>query len=113
MNQATIKWEENLRIPEVYNQDIDFEIYNQHEFGYNPEELQNLLFGSIKFSEGKTIGKCEVLSSSDSSKKVGFLLFDIKRLQKSPTQNRQANEQKITKTLCSIISNFLIIKFEM
>lgn len=57
INEATIKWEESLRIPEIYGQSIDFEIYNEHEFGYNPEELQNLFYGTIKLVENKTIGK--------------------------------------------------------
>lgn len=43
------------------------------------------------------------MSAADSSKKVGFLIFDIKKLQRSPSQARSPAEQKTSKTLCSII----------
>lgn len=108
VNEATIRWEESLRIPEVYNQPIDFEIYNEHEFGYNPEELQNLLYGTIKLVENKTIGKFEVTVASEDTKKIGFLLFDIKKLVKKSTQP-PPTESGVVKTLTSILSSILSI----
>ena len=36
-NDATIKWSQAITLPELYHEDIDFEVYDKHEFGYNPE----------------------------------------------------------------------------
>ena len=106
MNEATIRWDETLRIPEVYNQSIDFEIYNEHEFGYNPEEMHNLLYGSIRLTQNKSIGKFEVSAASEVDKKMGFLLFDVKKVVKKSGQEGNS-ESKVTKTLVSILGKFL------
>lgn len=46
-----------------------------------------MLYGSVRLTEGKTIGKVEVFSANDPNKRAGFLLFDIKKLVKKATKD--------------------------
>ena len=100
----TIKWTTPLCIPTVYGEDIDFEIYDKHEFGYNPEEMQTLLYGTIRLSENQKIGKFSVYSSGEDHKKVGSLIMDIKK-------NKVTNAKEGSSTLSSILGTFLFTKF--
>lgn len=49
LGPTSIQWEEAMELPCLYSFDMPFEIYEKHEFGYNPEEIDKVLHGTIHF----------------------------------------------------------------
>ncbi len=56
---------------------MPFEIYDKHEFGYNPEEINSVLHGTIVFMQGNDkFNNFEVFGIND--KKIGYFSVNIK-----------------------------------
>jgi hypothetical protein len=56
---------------------MPFEIYEKHEFGYNPEEIQSVMHGVISFIQGNDkFINWELFDVN--GKKIGFLSVNIK-----------------------------------
>ena len=59
----------------IFGEDFEFEIYNHHRFGYNPEELNEIYHGRL--SIGNKQQKQGVWEVSFSEQEVGFLTAKI------------------------------------
>jgi hypothetical protein len=52
LSEGNIKWDDTIIMP--FNAIVNFEIVTKHKFGYNPEELEGVIQGTIALSE-KTV----------------------------------------------------------
>ena len=68
VNNGKLKWEEVLTIEDPQGHDVDFEIFDKHEFGYNPEELENM-YGTMKIAPNQKVGRWNVFSIAEDHKK--------------------------------------------
>jgi hypothetical protein len=56
---------------------MPFEIYDKHEFGYNPEEIKSVMHGTIVFMQGNDkFNNFEIFDIND--KKIGYFSVNIK-----------------------------------
>ena len=76
VNDKSIEWAESLTLPLLYNREFEFEIYDKHEFGYNPEEFQTMLVGTLSVVDlSQKHSTWEILTSG--KEKIGFLSASI------------------------------------
>ena len=57
----------------MYNKAIDFEVFDQHRFGYNPEELSQVIKGKFFVGKGETFKDDIEVFGGDSNKIIGKL----------------------------------------
>ncbi len=56
---------------------MPFEIFDKHEFGYNPEEINSIMSGVIVFAQGnQKYNNWEIFDAN--KKKIGYLSVNIK-----------------------------------
>ncbi len=69
-----IKWTQNITYPVLYNKTIDFEVFDRHKFGYNPEELSQVIRGKFFIGKGESFqDDIEAFSGENSKKVIGKL----------------------------------------
>ena len=82
VDENIIKWSKPIEIPELYDKDIDFEIYDEHQFGYDPEELKTIFYGTLRITQNQKTGKWSVFSTAEDHKKIGSLFINIAKREK-------------------------------
>ena len=92
-NQSQVEWTDPIPLPLHYNTDYHFEIYESHQFGYNPEELA-VGQGTINVIEDDRFCTWEV--ATDRGNKLGYLSAKIrKKLRYSPNANTDNPQPQI------------------
>ena len=46
VDRKIIEWKEDITLPLYLHKNLEFEFYPKHDFGYNPEEIDNMAYGS-------------------------------------------------------------------
>ena len=65
INEKLLEWDEGIMLPVYFQKPIHFEIYNKHEFGYNPEELDEIFEGVIIVdSVGENKGSWKIMKNN-------------------------------------------------
>jgi hypothetical protein len=75
-SQTLIEWLEPIALPLLVSEDYRFEIFEEHQFGYNPEELA-VATGHFSIDENDHFATWEV--TTDRGNKLGFLSAKIRR----------------------------------
>ena len=60
-SQTLAEWTEPIPLPLFYNEEYRFEIFEEHQFGFNPEEFA-VAVGKIEVTESDTFCTWEVTS---------------------------------------------------
>ena len=71
-----MEWDEPISLPVLYKREFLFEIYDKHEFGYNPDELTVMHGIIIIDNPNQTNNGWEILN--EHKKSIGFLSAKIK-----------------------------------
>ncbi len=105
---ALVEWTDPVSLPLLINQEYRFEVYEMHQFGYNPEELSSVAIGKFTISNDETFSTWEV--TSDRGNKLGFLSAKIRRKLKYVPNVTTAKPEVQILSISSIISSNISIQ---
>ena len=89
-------WDEKVEIPVLYGKEFSFEVFEKHEFGYNPDQFKNMLYGTLMINNvDEKFNSWDVLDSK--KQKIGELSANIiqKSLKRSNSPVSLASSSKI------------------